>query len=46
MIGDFIKANFPLKAGQVVLGEVIRERKLHSVMSLAKEIGFGAPRLK
>ncbi|MBY0382806.1 MAG: TniQ family protein [Xanthobacteraceae bacterium] len=45
VIVDFIKANFPLKAGDTVLGEVIRERKLHSVSSLAKEIGFGVPRV-
>ena len=45
VISDFIKANFPLKAGDLVLGEVILERKLHSVSSMAKEIGFGVPRM-
>jgi len=45
VVGDFIKANFPLGAGDVVFGEVIRERKLHSVTSLGREIGFGPPRV-
>jgi hypothetical protein len=46
VVGEFIKANFPLKAGEIVLGEVIEERKLHSVTSLATEIRFGIPRVK
>ena len=41
VISDFIKATFPLKPGDNVLGEIIAERKLHSVTSLAKQIGCG-----
>jgi hypothetical protein len=45
-IRDFIKTNFPLKPGEVVLGETITERRLHSVTSLARDVGFGAERVK
>ncbi|MBW7974594.1 TniQ family protein [Bradyrhizobium sp. BR 10289] len=46
LVSDFVKASFPLKPGDNVLGEVITERRLHSVTSLAKEIGRGAGRVK
>ncbi len=46
LVADFIKANFPLRAGETVLGEVISERKLHSVTSLATEIRFSVERVK
>ncbi|MGL9620215.1 TniQ family protein [Bradyrhizobium sp. U531] len=46
VVSDFIKASFPLKPGDNVLGEVITVRRLHSVTSLAKEIGCGADRVK
>jgi hypothetical protein len=46
VLADFIKASFPLKPGDNVLGEIIAERKLHSVTSLAKEIGCGAQRVR
>jgi hypothetical protein len=46
VVADFIKTNFPLKPGDTVFREVITERKLHSVRSLAAEIGCGAPRVR
>jgi TniQ len=46
VVRDFIKANFPLQAGETVLGEVIEERRLHSVASLAIEVRIGVPRLR
>jgi TniQ len=46
VLSDFIKASFPLKPGDNVLGEIITVRKLHSVTSLAKGIGCGAERVK
>jgi hypothetical protein len=41
-LAEFIKANFPLRAGEIVFGEVTAERKLHSVTSLAIENQGGA----
>jgi hypothetical protein len=46
VVAGFIKSNFPLKAGETVFGEVISERTLHSVTSLATEIRFGVERVK
>jgi hypothetical protein len=46
VVADFIKVNFPLRAGETVFGEVISERRLHSVTSLASEIGFSVERVK
>ena len=46
VVADFIKANFPLKAGETVFGDVISERTLHSVTSLATEIRFSVERVK
>ena len=46
VVSDFIKANFPLKSGDNVLGEVVAGRTLHSVTSLAKEARCGPNRVK
>jgi len=46
IVGDFIRENFPLKPGELVFGEPIVERKLHSVSSLAAEIRSGRPRVR
>lgn len=42
---EFIWAKFAMRAGSKVLGEVLPERRLHTVASLAKETGHDTRRL-
>lgn len=44
-VRDFIKANFPLKPGEIVLGETIAETSVHSTATLAKAVGAGVKRV-
>lgn len=44
-VRDFIKANFPLNPGEIVLGETIIETSVHSTATLAKAVGAGVKRV-
>jgi hypothetical protein len=44
-VRNFIKANFPLKTGEIVLGETISETSVHSTSTLAKAVGAGVNRV-
>lgn len=45
-VRDFIKANFPLQPGEIVLGETIAETRVHSTATLAKAVGAGVLRVR
>jgi hypothetical protein len=45
-VRDFINANFPLKPGETVLGKPAAKTRVHSVCTLAKEIGAGKLRVR
>ncbi len=42
ILRECILDNWPIRAGEVLLGEVVTERRMHSVVTAAKEIGVGA----
>lgn len=45
-VRGFIKRNFPLQPGEIVLGETIAETRVHSTATLAKAVGAGVLRAR
>lgn len=46
ILRDHIIATWPIAAGQLILGEALPERRLHSVLTAARETGYSASRVR
>lgn len=46
LVGNFILANFPVGPGDVVFGEPVETRRLHSIRTLSLETGLHPKRLR